>query len=235
MNNLNIYASASISGGNYNKIRIFGAAGVTGDLTANELIVFGSASLNGKCDINNMSIHGACKFHDSVKTNQLDIKGSCKFLNEVKVDVMKVFGAVKFEEKVYRSKLIEIYGSVKTQTLEADKILIEGSIKCEDQLNADLIEISSRASCVIKEMVGSEIIVKPKRKLFTRVHSHKNYDQGINVEVIEGDEIQLENVYAKVVRGNVVRVGPNCIIEKIEYHESLEVDKDSKIKDSTKI
>ena len=48
---------------------------------------------------------------------------------------------------------------------------------------------------------------------------------------LEGDEIELENTDANIVRGINVRILKGCTINKIEYTGEVEVDKDSMVKE----
>ena len=41
---------------------------------------------------------------------------------------------------------------------------------------------------------------------------------------IEGDDIELENVEAEIVRGKYVRIGHGCRIGTVEYGENLEAE-----------
>jgi cytoskeletal protein CcmA (bactofilin family) len=229
MSNLNVLASLTINGGTYDHVRVMGTLKVTDHLIAEKLSVYGSLKATGKCDIKNMTVNGAAKFESEVEADDLTVNGSCSFQESVKVRELKVRGAVKFLKKVHRASLIEILGAITTDTLEADTVIIKGALKCQEQLNADHIELSAQSHSTIKEMVGSKIHVKSEKKLFSR-----NKPGDIQVEFIEGDEVILENVTAKLVRGNKVIIGPNCKIEKVEYHESYEAVKNTQVGESVK-
>ena len=229
MNNINVFAASSITGGVYNKIRVFGAADINGDVTAESLSVYGAADFNGNCDIKDMSIKGACDFKGYVKAVNLDVKGACDFNGDVHIEFLKIYGAVSFKQKVSRATDIKIYGVVEVETLEADTIMVKGVLECKEQLNADFIEINSNSESEIKEIVGSKIIIQPDKKMF------KKLGKPVVVDLVEGDEIELENVKAKVVRGNTVKIGKYCEIERVEYNDTLVVSNKSDVKESEKI
>jgi cytoskeletal protein CcmA (bactofilin family) len=223
MNDLNVFASATINGGDYNKIRIFGTATVNGNLRAESMKVNGSSEFNGVCEINDVTVNGACEFNEMVKTKALHINGACEFNHDVSVDHLKVNGSVEFNKKVFRASSIVINGSVRADVLESDSIVVKGKLECKEQLNADVIEITSNATSTIKEMVGEKITVKPPVQLFYKPKGQ------IRVDMIEGDEIELTNVNAKVVRGNKVIIGPDCQIGLVEFSGSLSVSNKSQV------
>ncbi len=229
MNNLNVFADAKITGGTYDNIRIFGSADISDDIVVSNMDVYGSCIFKGKSEIQTLNIFGSCDFKSYVAVKQLDIKGSCVFDSEVKVESLKVYGSVNFNKNISRANDVIIYGDVKVQLLEADKIIIKGYIDCSEQMNGESIEVSTNSGSKIKEMVGTNIIIKPNNNsLIHRIIP-------VQVDLIEGDSIELEYVNAKVVRGNQVKVGPHCQIDLLEYLESVEVSSESSINNTNKL
>ncbi len=216
-NNLTMFADATINGGVYEKIKVFGEACVLGDINANEISVFGSCTFNGKCTINYVKLYGESKFCDFVDVNELNVKGACNFNEAVKVVRLKIYGATKFLKKVYRSEVVQFYGSVDVNVLEADNIYIKGCVNCLEQLNGEKITIILHNRSQIKEIVGTNINIKPGFKMFLRKKNNALID------TIEGDEIYLENVISKTVRGNKITIGPNCKIDLIEYRDKCDI------------
>ena len=53
--------------------------------------------------------------------------------------------------------------------------------------------------------------------------------------IIEGDEVTLIHTTSKVVRGKNVRIGCNCVIDRVEYSESLDVDESATVGERVKI
>jgi hypothetical protein len=54
-------------------------------------------------------------------------------------------------------------------------------------------------------------------------------------DTIEGDDIYLEYVKAKVVRGNNIEIGPDCEIDLIEYKNTLKQHESSRVGNSRKV
>lgn len=57
----------------------------------------------------------------------------------------------------------------------------------------------------------------------------------LEVETIEGDEIDLEGTKAELVRGKTVVIGAGCEIERVEYSGALTVDKAAKVGEQVKV
>ena len=57
----------------------------------------------------------------------------------------------------------------------------------------------------------------------------------MTADSIEGDHLDLAYTTAKVVRGNHVRIGPGCKIDRVEYRQALTRSKDAQIGTEIKI
>ncbi len=57
----------------------------------------------------------------------------------------------------------------------------------------------------------------------------------LTAELIEGDVIELTNTKAKTVRGNKVKIGPNCQIETVEYSGDYTCDPSASVETCTKM
>ncbi|MNC54128.1 hypothetical protein D3C81_998200 [compost metagenome] len=52
--------------------------------------------------------------------------------------------------------------------------------------------------------------------------------------LIEGDSVELQNTHAHTVRGEKVIIGPDCVIQKVEYSDYLEIHRSATVKQQTK-
>lgn len=57
----------------------------------------------------------------------------------------------------------------------------------------------------------------------------------LTAELIEGDVIELTHTNAKIVRGNTVKIGPNCQIETVEYSGDYTCDPNASVGTSTRM
>ena len=49
-------------------------------------------------------------------------------------------------------------------------------------------------------------------------------------QLLEGEHIEVEYCHVKQIYGDVIKIGPGCIIEEIEYKDQLEIDPTSVVK-----
>jgi hypothetical protein len=95
----------------------------------------------------------------------------------------------------------------------------KGAFDIKGMLNAGVIEIDLNGRSTAREIGGERIVVTKGlgsrlEELLRFVFLHPG---ALTVDVIEGDEVQLEQVIAKVVRGNRVVIGPGCEIDLVEH------------------
>ncbi|MCG5026996.1 bactofilin, partial [Anoxybacillus flavithermus] len=108
----------------------------------------------------------------------------------------------------------------------AERLEMEGRFTIGGLLNADHIEVKMFGPCRAKEIGGETIMVKKHGvSLFKKLF----FPAELTADVIEGDIIYLEHTAAKTVRGNRVTIGPGCQVERVEYREAFECDKESKV------
>ena len=88
--------------------------------------------------------------------------------------------------------------------------------------------------CFAKEIGGQTITVKAKGSLVGNLLKPLFKPQ-LETELIEGDKIEIENTIAKIVRGNQVRIGPNCQIGVVEYTEEYSIDKKAVVAENRKV
>ncbi|MFL6561039.1 MAG: cytoplasmic protein, partial [Bacillus sp. (in: firmicutes)] len=81
---------------------------------------------------------------------------------------------------------------------------------------------------------GQTITVKAKGSLVGNLLK-TFFKPQLEVELIEGDKIELENTIAKIVRGKQVRIGPNCQIGLVEYTEDFLTDKKAVVTENRKV
>jgi cytoskeletal protein CcmA (bactofilin family) len=83
-------------------------------------------------------------------------------------------------------------------------------------------------------MGGQTITVKQKTSLMGNLFK-PFFQNSLEVNIIEGDHIEIENTNAKIVRGNHVKIGPNCHIGLVEYKDTYSKDKKAIVDDSKKL
>ncbi|MTL74009.1 hypothetical protein GMA89_14150, partial [Turicibacter sanguinis] len=63
---LKIYGDATVGGGTFDKVRIYGDGLITTDLIANSIKVYGDATFEGRVEANLINVMGDCEFKGDV-------------------------------------------------------------------------------------------------------------------------------------------------------------------------
>ncbi len=61
----------------------------------------------------------------------------------------------------------------------------------------------------------------------------RHHEAGFEAETIEGDDVYLEATHATAVRGRRVVIGPGCVIQEVEYSETLQIDPSAQVERTT--
>ena len=194
---MKISGSSSMPGGEYGRVSISGAGKVQGSLKCEELHCSGAANVQGDVDCaGELCTSGAGKVAGNVRCGSLTSSGS--------------FSA----QSVQVEGLASVSGSLRTeQALTADEIRASGSLEAG---SVHCRALRSSGACRVSGDVEAETAVI--LGLFRTTPGRAR------IGSIEGDDIELENVEAEIVRGKYVRIGQGCRIGTVEYGENLEAE-----------
>ena len=237
---LKINGSGKSPGGYYNNITINGSGDIQGNVDCINFKVNGSGTVYGdiKCELAVTS--GSSNIKGNAESLEYKVNGSSKingngFNKSTKVNgSLDITGSLKGDE-------IYIRGSVKIGSdCTVEKFDSKGGFSIEGLLNSNDINIELYGPCRAKEIGGEKIYVTVGRsfglkKLLKTILNLFNLNEELKSDLIEADEIRLENVKAKVVRGNNVTIGEGCEIELVEYKNELINNSGSKIIESKRI
>ncbi|MCM3717540.1 polymer-forming cytoskeletal protein [Fictibacillus phosphorivorans] len=202
--------------------KVNGSSHVEGNMEAREMIINGSTDIDGNLTSSEVKIQGSSTIKGDLKGKEINVRGTASITGNVSSDEIDVKGQV-------------IIGG----DCEAESFLARGHFKINGLLNAGNIDIELLRLCEAKEIGGENISVKRNLdfsgfKKILKFFMGQEKDQ-LTAEVIEGDHVSLEYTHAKVVRGNTIEIGPGCVIDRIEYKQSLELDENAKIGTQEKI
>ncbi|WP_373897518.1 polymer-forming cytoskeletal protein [Haloimpatiens sp. FM7315] len=233
-NNLKISGSGSMSGGKYNEVSVSGSGKITGDIECNKLHISGSSKIEGNVKTREFKISGSCKVGGNLEFLEGRTSGSSYILGDVKGLKMSVSGGTKIDGKVCLDE-VRVSGDIYIgKDCEVEKFQSSGGFKIEGLLNAENIEIEIGSKCYVNEIGGKSILIK-KSEVFGISLMNLFGKKNLTADVIEGDDIDIEEVVAKVVRGKNVHIGSGCTIDRVEYSESFEISDNSKVKLNKKI
>jgi len=190
---------------------------VDGNVKSEHTKINGKAKVKGTIESQNVSIDGTAKIEENLIGKILKVSGKASVGGRVKADEIKING------------VLSVGGDCEAEMFKADSQFSIGGL-----LNAEDIKIQLHGPCKAKEIGGETITVKFKGSLFGSLIKPL-FPTQLEVEVIEGDKIELENTIAKVVRGNQVKIGRNCQIAVVEYRDDFSQHKQAVVKESKKV
>lgn len=243
-NDLRISGAGSAGGGRFNEVKISGAGCVEGDIDCNVFRSSGASSVKGNIKTKLFESTGASDVKGNVDASEMRISGAGKIKGNVSTVKLKISGGGDIEGNLHADE-IELSGGIHIGgDCEAESFKASGGIKIAGLLNAGEINININGKCSAKEIGGEKINIRRNSSIgggafsggvFKVIKEMFNVHEYFVTELIEGDEIYIESTVAKVVRGNNVTIGPDCIIDIVEYKNEVRIEKDSKIKEQRRI
>lgn len=211
-NNMHISGSGTIAAGDYGSIHVSGSGRINGSVTCADLHCSGSATAEGDV-ISSGDVKCSGSFHGSGKVEAalVSCSGSAKVDGGIKADTIKADGAIK------------------AANMEAERIVVSGACGVPGLMNAETIEIKLGGRCTVGSIGCGKLTVKPGIGCERFLLGCKR-DDLLEVGTIEGDEIELENTTADIVRGKNIIIGKNCTIKTVEYSQNLTVNPSSEVK-----
>jgi cytoskeletal protein CcmA (bactofilin family) len=233
VHNVNIMGEGSLSGGSYKKVKIMGEAKIIGSIEVESLSVMGELTTESNVKTGKMSIMGEGNFQ-SVEADRIGVTGEAVYKGFVRVREISVSGEAIFKDAV-KADNIKVLGNIEAaKTIEAEQFVSRGAFQV-GTLNANDINIKLYGSCRAEEIGGEriEVFYPWYKRLFTDIIDalifRKTRKAQLYAENIEADIIYLENTVAKNVKGNDIKIGPGCRIERIEYGSNIYIDSSSSV------
>ncbi|REK63634.1 MAG: hypothetical protein C6P35_14080 [Cohnella sp.] len=204
---LNINGVGSAAGGRYRQLTIHGVGKLAGATVSDSFMVNGQVKTDG--DVRTGRLH--CNGHMVV--------GGGLSSKEARIDGMvRVRGGMN-GERIYVNGGLHVRGDCEAETFQSN-----GWFDVEGLLNAGEVEIRIQGKCAAREIGGERIrILRGGAGGFKRLWQRIVPKLAIRLtaDTIEGDDIELENTTAAVVRGNRVKIGQGCAIGRVEYRSEL--------------
>ncbi|MDR0499810.1 MAG: hypothetical protein LBG97_00990 [Coriobacteriales bacterium] len=191
-------------GGEFEDLRISGVTTCEGDIVAKRMDIDGVATFKGNVLCTDFDCDGVTTVEGCVKATTADIDGVT---------------------------------TINGDKLEADRIRCDGVISVNGQVSADVITAAGFINA--KEIVGDSITIHSFRKSFVfklwlKFKEAIGSDDFSKVELIEATTVDLRGVRAKIVSGENVKIGPGCVIGRVDCTNELEIDPDAEVKEVVK-
>lgn len=224
----------SSNGGQFQLVTLNGVGTINSDVECSAFECNGSGTVNGNVTANTAKVSGNAKFKGTIESQNFSVEGTAKIAQNLLVKDLNVSGKASVGGRV-KCEQIKLQGILTVgEDCEAEMFKAQYRFTIGGLLNADQIDIEIYGECKAKEIGGQTITVKQHKGSFIGTLFKPFFKTQLETELIEGDIIELENTIAKVVRGNQVRIGPNCHIGVVEYTEEFSQDNNAVVGESRK-
>lgn len=215
-----INGDGTVGAGTYGTITLNGAGTVMGDVQCNELKVNGAGKCLGSVRADSVTVNGAGTFDGPIQAGEMVVNGSADIHAGVGAGRLKVAGTCAIDGGV-AAREIDLRGDIRVgANIEADSLTGEGRFTVNGMLNAGNIDLRIHGRSAVSE-IGCERMVLRVPEGITAIFSAFT-DRRLTVDTIEGDELELINTTAKVVRGARVTLGEGCQVDLVEYTDVLQ-------------
>ncbi|MBA4603606.1 polymer-forming cytoskeletal protein [Thermoactinomyces mirandus] len=225
----------SFSGGEYQVVRINGLGKVKGDIHCVQFTTNGDSLIEGNVQSESLRVTGSSTVEGKLKTRETKVNGQLTTEAQMDTKDISINGSAVIKGKLSADQA-DIRGAITVEEdLEAEAVSIKGVFNIKGLLNAGKVHIELLGNAKAKEIGGEKIVVKKSGIALNKLLKSFFADKSLSVDVIEGDEIELEYTRAKIVRGKNVKIGPGCKVDLVEYQDSYDADSEAEVKEEKQV
>ncbi|WP_433956408.1 hypothetical protein [Paenibacillus taichungensis] len=208
---ISIIGDGSSSGGVYGKVKVVGDSSFNDNLFCDQFKCTGTSVVYGSLKSTDIKITGTLTLKERSVVGSDEQEGNHASNLYAKAEHMKVVGE------------LHVSGDCQVENMK-----LNGRFTITGTLSAESMTLKIMGPSEVKEMGGSIISVKNSRgKLLEGLFTGNK--SILKADLIEGDEIELENTEAEVVRGDKIKIGAGCRIGTVEYRSSLQIHPQSEV------
>ena len=215
-------------------IEIDGAGKVEGSLRGESLEVNGSFKVGAACEITgDLEVNGSFKVEGGPCKvgGSADVSGSIKIEGSLTVDGLEVDGTLSVEGNV-SAGTIDADGVFKVSgEVQAETFTSEGVVRIDGLLNAETVELTVSGEDRIGSIGGGSVTVERGRSRLSLIGKRPC----LSAELIEADEIDIEYTDCRTVRGVNVHIGPECVIDRVEFSGELTTDANCTVREKVRV
>ncbi|GGJ05362.1 hypothetical protein GCM10010885_13070 [Alicyclobacillus cellulosilyticus] len=172
-----------------------------------------------------VSIDGMAVIRGDVQCNQLAVSGKCHVRGRVRAERVHIEGKCEVRGDV-EAKHITVSGWLTVNgNLAADRLEGRGLLRVDGLVNADDLELHGPGR--IREIGGGRVYIASERPRWLSF-----LPGGMRADSIEGDDVYLRGVTARLVRGGVVHADSGCRLDRVEYRHALHRAPDAVIREA---
>jgi cytoskeletal protein CcmA (bactofilin family) len=206
------------------------------------LIVAGGGHIDGDVKNEYCKVAGSCTIDGGVETDEWKSAGSVKIKGNLKADTVRCAGSMVVEGDVDADTFIPAGWCMIGGRLTADMVKFGGSLVCKKGIKCDTLEGSGTistpgvsAEIVVLDLEGKSDIERVTAESVEIRSGERFFSRGgLSSEQIMGNTLFIENTTCRMVSGGHVTIGPNCIVDVVEFSSRLKVHLSSKVKKKVK-
>jgi cytoskeletal protein CcmA (bactofilin family) len=216
-----INGDGSLSGGTYGDVTVNGAGTINGDIDCTRYTINGAASSNGRVKAGSITVNGQGTFNGEVQATSMTVNGDASIRDGVGISQFTIKGNATVGGSIAAHD-ISLRGFLKgAGDCQAESFTGEGAFNVAGLLSADTIDVKIYGTCSAKEIGGEKITIRSPQgfQSITQIFTFWA-EQRLTADTIEGDDVYLEGVTAKTVRGRNVTIGSDCKVDVVEYSDN---------------
>ncbi|SDX44881.1 polymer-forming cytoskeletal protein [Paenibacillus sp. CF384] len=210
-------------GGDFHRVELEGVSKVDGSLDCYSFKMNGLAKVKGSIRVEeSFEASGKLTVDGSVKAVMTKIEGQSTIRGHVDSEYLQANGFVKIQGDC-RTQGCDVRGAMTVDgVLDAERlhIYMDGPVRAE-VIRAKQISIMITSSGTLKRLMKS---ILPA-----------TWQTQLRADHIEGDDIQLVETTATIVRGRRVKIGAGCVIDRVEFESELIVHPDAVVRSRERI
>jgi len=176
-----------------------------------DLVVTGTVTGRGDVQADRVKVVGTLSVEGSLEARALHVVGPCKLARDGCGGDWELVGPLSAQ------------GNLRVERLSlCGRLTVTGEVVSQD------LDIELRGPSRVAALRGGRVKVKPRDLL--RGFFGRNRGR-LEARVVEGEDVHLEGVVAEEVRGRRIRLGPGCVVGRVEYSETLSVDPGAEVRE----
>ncbi|WP_308636169.1 hypothetical protein [Paenibacillus silvisoli] len=210
-------------GGEFHRVELEGVSKVDGSLDCHSFSMNGMATVKGSVRAEErFKASGTLTVDGSVQAAVMQLEGHIKVRGGLRCDHYQINGYMK------------VYGDCMAFQCQVKGAMNVGGVLSADRLEIDLdgpvrAEIIRCRELRMKHGGSSSI----KRLLHSILPA--NWQAHMRADRIEGDDLELKETTAALVRGRRVSIGAGSVIDRVEYETELIVHPDAVVRNRAKV
>lgn len=220
MRSLKMSGTGSSGGGIFKEVVLEGAHKITGNIECDHFHTAGTCKV--LADISCLTFNGeGAMTIQGIKTKEMRLAGACNCHGVIDCELLQAEGYLSADEEI-----------------NAEEIRMEGKFKVLGPINGETVTLLLHEPSTLQEIGAGKIEVRKsthQSKSWNVLTKFRINKVALKARLMEADDIYLESCHVEKVCGHHVVIGPNCMIESVEYRGEINIHPTSTVKHQKKI